>query len=232
MGPSTKIARDKDEDLQCSSPLIRHDISSIDDSNDRLFLVVDDQTAGLRSLLHDSMHDDEEAPWVLYDDWKRRRTVASDIIYCTSGEHGRCPNVTGHGVVADKQYDGQQVVVNQELIIEKIQNLNAQLAQHDDDMKETITASKEELAEALESLYAQVRKSSLRHRLGVASTLSVGAATALSIVALFMGNIIIPRPVPFVLLLAAIGFWFMARQIPAIPSLEQATRTDDTRTDT
>ncbi len=130
----------------------------------------------------------------------------------------------------------------QRLMIERIQDLHCKIEQHDQRaatahqldahskrMSDELASQRTVIIDTLETLHAELRKSSLRHRASIYATVSVGLSTVLALATVLHGSLTIPPSVPILVLLGSLLFWFMARRIPGLPDIREDL-SDDRKT--
>lgn len=135
---------------------------------------------------------------------------------------------------AEQQYDVPIVVLNQQVIIERLKQVSKQLeehdrraatedqvANHDKVIQARLAENRQFIEETVLSLHSEIRKSSLRHRLTVYASSSVLVSTLLLVANLFQETIVIRPQATTLILAASILFWFMARYIPNLPPLPE-----------
>lgn len=135
---------------------------------------------------------------------------------------------------AEQQYGVSIVVLNQQVIIERLKQVSKQLeehdrraatedqvADHDKVIRARLAENRQFIEETVRSLHSEIRKSSLRHRLTVYASSSVLVSTLLLVANLFQETIVIRPQATALILAVSILFWFMARFIPSLPPLPE-----------
>lgn len=128
---------------------------------------------------------------------------------------------------------------NQLLMIDRLQQLHAEIEEHDarsattedvvahdERVRLQMQRDRERVEAVVRELHQQLQKASLRSRLNMYAGVSVLVCTILTVLSLTLGQIVISPPFPAVLLLASILFWLMARRVPPIEEFPEVFSDD------
>lgn len=128
---------------------------------------------------------------------------------------------------------------NQEMIIERLQSISNTLELHDQkaatsdevvkqgsEIQQQLIQNRDTLRKTLFSLHNELRKSSFRHRLSIYASVCVLLSTALLLLTLIQGTVVIKPIIPSLITFGAILFWVMSRKIPPPPTLPDVFRDD------
>ena len=112
---------------------------------------------------------------------------------------------------------------NQILIIDLLRNLsdNNKVHYEKSASRDQVESLRTDIKSKLRLIHNEFRKNSLRHRVITHATLCVCLSTILVLADLILGRVIIASPVPQIILIASILFWFLARLIPTIEPLPE-----------